>query len=132
MESKAKKVTCKIVLVLITLSFFGCGDQSQNDAEKFKEATEAYAKANYPVAMEKFKQLADKGHVDSQERLGLSYAKGEGVARDWVQADMWFSIAAASGKETSANNKKVVEVHMLPEKVAEANKLAQEWLEKHK
>lgn len=77
-------------------------------------------------------KAAEQGHVEAQENLGLSYAKGSGVDRDWVQADKWFSIAAASGKETAVNNQKVVEVHMQPEKIAEAKALAQEWLAKHK
>jgi len=75
---------------------------------------------------------AEQGNMEAQEHLGLTYAKGAGVERDWVQADKWFSIAAALGKETAANNKKVVEVHMQPENIADANKQAQEWLDKHK
>lgn len=77
-------------------------------------------------------KAAEQGHVEAQENLGLSYATGSGVERDWVQADKWFGIAAASGKETAVNNQRIVEVHMQPEKIAEANALAQEWLAKHK
>jgi TPR repeat protein len=77
-------------------------------------------------------KAAEQGHVEAQENLGMSYAKGAGVERDWVQADKWFNIAAASGKETAVNNQRVVEVHMQPEKIAEAKALAQEWLAKHK
>ena len=77
-------------------------------------------------------KAAEQGHVEAQENLGLSYAKGAGVERDWVQADKWFNIAAASGKESAVNNQRVVEVHMPPEKIAEAKALAQEWLAKHK
>lgn len=77
-------------------------------------------------------KAAEQGHVEAQEHLGMSYAKGAGVDRDWVQADKWFKIAAASGKETAVNNQRVVEVHMQPEKIAEAEALAQEWLAKHK
>ncbi|MBI5430254.1 MAG: sel1 repeat family protein [Nitrosomonadales bacterium] len=79
-----------------------------------------------------FEKAAEQGHVEAQQNLGFKYAKGLGVERDWVQADKWFSIAAASGKETALNNKKVIEVHMPPEKIAEANTLAQEWLAQHK
>jgi TPR repeat protein len=77
-------------------------------------------------------KAAEQGQAEAQENLGLSYAKGLGVERDWVQADKWFSIAAASGKESAINNQKVVEVHMQPDKIAEANALAKEWLAKHK
>jgi len=77
-------------------------------------------------------KAAEQGQAEAQENLGLSYAKGLGVERDWVQADKWFSLAAASGKESAINNQKVVEVHMQPDKIAEANALAKEWLAKHK
>jgi len=75
---------------------------------------------------------AEQGQTEAQENLGFSYAKGLGVERDWVQADKWFGIAAASGKETAINNQKVVEVHMKPDTIAEANALTKEWLAKHK
>ena len=127
-----KKVILQLLLVVAAWAVIGCGDQSQQDAENFKAGMDAYAQGNFAVALEKLRPLAEKGNTDAQERLGLSYAKGSGVERDWVQADKWFSIAAALGKETAVNNKKVVEVHMQPEKIAEANALAQEWLAKHK
>ncbi len=84
------------------------------------------------LAADWFGKAAEQGHVEAQENLGFSYAKGLGVERDWVQADKWFSIAAASGKESAIKNQKVVEVHMQPDNIAEANKLAQEWLAMHK
>lgn len=77
-------------------------------------------------------KAAEQGYVEAQENLAVLYSQGRGVAQDWVQADKWFSIAAVSGKETAVNNQKVVEVHMPPEKIAEAKSLAQEWLAKHK
>jgi TPR repeat protein len=77
-------------------------------------------------------KAAEQNNVEAQENIGLLYAKGQGVERDWVQADKWFGIAAALGKDSAANNKKVVELHMPPEKIAEANKLTQQWLETHK
>ena len=89
-------------------------------AQDDKQATDWLSKA------------AEQGQVEAQENLGFSYAKGLGVERDWVQADKWFSIAAASGKESAIKNQKVVEVHMQPDKIAEANALAKEWLAKHK
>lgn len=77
-------------------------------------------------------KAAEQGHVESQENLALMYSQGQGVAQDWVQADKWFSIAALSGKETAVNNQRVVELHLPPEKIAEAKALAQEWLATHK
>lgn len=89
----------------------------QSVAQDDKEAVVWWSKA------------AEQGQVEAQDNLGLRYARGQGVAQDWVQADKWFTIAAASG---NVKNKRVVEVHMPPEKITEANALAQEWLTQHK
>lgn len=93
--------------------------QGQGVAQDDKEAVAWWSKA------------AEQGHVEAQDNLGLRYARGQGVTQDWVQADKWFTIAAASGNETAMKNKKVVEVHMAPERVVAANALAQEWIAKH-
>jgi TPR repeat protein len=77
-------------------------------------------------------KASEQGHVEAQDNLGLRYARGQGVKQDLVQAYKWFTIAAAAGNETAMRNKKVVETHMAPEKVVEANALAQDWLSKHK
>lgn len=106
-----------------TLAQFNLGvmyRQGQGVAADDKQAVAWWSKA------------AEQGHVEAQDNLGLRYARGQGVAQDWVQADMWFTIAAAAGNETAMKNKKVVEVHMPPEKVVAANVLAQEWITKHK
>jgi len=94
--------------------------QGQGVPQDDKEAVAWWSKA------------AEQGHVEAQDNLGLRYARGQGVAQDWVQADKWFTIAAAAGNETAIKNKKVVELHMAPERVVAANALAQEWLTKHK
>jgi TPR repeat protein len=77
-------------------------------------------------------KAAEQGHVEAQDNLGLRYARGQGVAQDWVQADKWFTVAAAAGNQTATGNKKVVELHMPPEKVADASAQAQAWMQSHK
>lgn len=168
MANGIARVILKSLLVAVFLALAGCSDQSQQDAANYQEGIDAYAKGNFPVALEKLKpfaehgdaqaqftlgmmyrngqgisqddkeagawwsKAAEQGHVEAQEHLGLRYANGQGVTQDWVQADKWFSIAASAGKETAVNNQKMVEVHMPPEKVAEAKALAQEWMGQHK
>jgi len=83
-------------------------------------------------AVDWWSKAAEQGHVEAQDNLGLRYARGQGVAQDWEQADKWFTISAASGNETALKNKKVVEMHMPPEKIVGANAMAQVWLEHHK
>jgi uncharacterized protein len=77
-------------------------------------------------------KAAEQGHTEAQDNLGLRYARGQGVPRDWVQAYKWFAIAGARGNDVAMKNKQVVQLHMPPDKVKEAQALADEWLAKHK
>jgi Sel1 repeat protein len=43
------------------------------------------------------KKAAEQGDVNAQYKLGISYEKGEGVARDLVEAVRWFRKASKNG-----------------------------------
>jgi TPR repeat protein len=65
------------------------------------------------------------------------YAKGQGVPKDFVQAHMWFNLAAsrfdASQKEfreTTAQMRDEIAVKMTTAQIAEAQKMAREWTPK--
>ena len=46
---------------------------------------------------QKTKAKAEQGNADAQVRLGVCYNKGEGVAKDFVEAVKWFRKAAEQG-----------------------------------
>jgi TPR repeat protein len=94
--------------------------QGQGVAQDDKQAVEWWTKA------------AEQGHTEAQDNLGLRYARGQGVPQDWVQAYKWFTIAGASGNQIAMGNRKVVGLHMPPDKLKEAQALADDWLAKHK
>ena len=73
------------------------------------------------------RKLADEGDDDAQYRLGLRYAHGQGVQQDEVQADMWFSLAAARGNAMAATYRDDLERHMTPSQIAESKKRASVW-----
>ncbi len=50
---------------------------------------------NYAEAVKGYKKAAEQGQVDAQYNLGVMYALGMGVPQDYVQAHMWFNLAAA-------------------------------------
>jgi hypothetical protein len=78
-----------------------------------------------------YRKAADQGDVNAQYRLGVMHAEGRGVAQDYVQAHMWFKLAAAQGhKEAAEIQDKLPEV-MTRDQVADAQRLAREWTEKH-
>ena len=74
---------------------------------------------------------ADHGDAISQKLLGSMYADGEGVARDYVRAYLWLSLAASGTSDVvtpraiAARDK--VAVLMSPAQIAEAKALAAAW-----
>ena len=64
----------------------------------------------------------------AQLDLGFMYDKGDGVPRDYVQDHMWYDIA---GVAVAVKYRDFVAREMTPAQVAEARRLAREWMEKH-
>ncbi len=51
----------------------------------YEEGLEAYRRGDYETALKEFRPLAEQGFASSQFNLGLMYARGQGVAQDYVQ-----------------------------------------------
>ncbi len=60
------------------------------------------------------------------------YAYGRGVPKDYVQAYLLYSLAAAAGDEDAARERESAAQQMTPEQIADAERLVNEWREKHK
>jgi TPR repeat protein len=86
---------------------------------------------DYGKALQCFLIAAEYGIAGAQNNLGYMYAHGRGVQQDLVKARMWFDIAAANGEKTANDNRTIIATHMNADEIAEAGKLAREWLEKH-
>ena len=74
---------------------------------------------------------AEQGHDDAQYNLGGMYLNGKGVPQDYIQAHMWSSLAAAKGNENGRINRDIIAKKMTLAQMAEAQRLAREWLEEH-
>ncbi len=59
------------------------------------------------------------------------YAEGDGVPPDYVQAFMWFNLASLQGYEKANKNRDIAAEKMSSEQIAEAQRMAREWLEAH-
>ena len=70
---------------------------------------------------------AEKGNASAQFSLGFMYEKGQGVPQDYVQAYMWFDLAAAQGTKGAAQWREHTAVHMTPAEIALAQKMTREW-----
>ena len=59
--------------------------------------------------LEWFRKAANLGYTHAQFCLGMMYGNGDGVPKDDIEALAWFNISAASGDETSVNNRGMLE-----------------------
>ncbi len=82
-------------------------------------------------AVEWTRKAAEQGHADAQFNLALAYDEGEGVAEDDAQAVEWYRKAAEQGDEDAAKHRDKLAKSMTPDQIAEAQRLAREWTEKH-
>lgn len=82
-----------------------------------------------------FKKAADGGNGDAQLELAIRYAMGEGVPQDTVIAHMWFNLAATSKYPEIADKGKqgrsMEAAKMTQEQIAEAQRMAREWVAAH-
>ncbi len=77
-------------------------------------------------------KAAEQGHAYAQNSLGFMYATGDGVPQDYVQAHMWYDLAASryppgSDRDKVVRNRDTVAAKMTPAQIAEAQRLAREW-----
>ena len=74
-----------------------------------------------------YRLAAEQGLAQAQNNLGIMYARGQGVSRDYVGAYMWFNLSAVQGNQQAAVNQNRTASLMTPEQLAEAQKLVREW-----
>ncbi len=77
------------------------------------------------------RDAAEQGSANHQALLGLLYLVGEEVPQDHVQAQFWLNLAAAQGHAEAAEGLEIVGELISPDQLAEAERLAREWMEKH-
>ena len=76
-------------------------------------------------------QAAEQGYALAQAGLGVMYDEGWGVQQDYVHAHMWLSLAVEHGYETAKEGRDEVAAKMTPAQIAEAQRLAREWVQSH-
>jgi TPR repeat protein len=71
---------------------------------------------------------AKDGRADALYTLGLAYSTGQGVSVDNVAAHKWFNLAAMLGVEDAKRWRNQLASEMNVRQIAEAQKLARQWL----
>jgi uncharacterized protein len=72
---------------------------------------------------------AQTGTPDALFELGMLYATGRDVAADLVAAHKWFNLAAARGNAAAMKRRVELAREMSAEQIAEAQRLARDWLQ---
>ena len=67
-----------------------------------------------------------RGDSENLYKLGLIYSTGQDV--DYVQAHMWFNLAASRGSEAAKESRRELADMMSKDLIAEAQRRAREWL----
>lgn len=79
-------------------------------------------------ALAQFEADAKSGRGDALYNLGLAYSTGQGVSVDFVAAHKWFNLAALQGVDEAKSWRAQISREMNTSQIAEAQKLAREWL----
>lgn len=74
---------------------------------------------------------AQGGAPDAIYELGLMYCAGRDVELNLVEAHKWFNIAAMRGNEDAKRYRSEISGEMSKSQIAEAQRLAREWLRLH-
>jgi TPR repeat protein len=79
-------------------------------------------------SLAQYENEAKLGRPDALYNLGLAYSTGQGVAQDFIAAHKWFNLAALRGSDEAKGWRNQLAVEMEPTQIAQAQKLAREWL----
>ena len=74
-----------------------------------------------------FEKSAMQGYLKAQYILGVCYARGIGVRKDYVMSYTWLSLASISGDDFVEKVFTKVKSKVQEGDVLEANRLADEW-----
>jgi TPR repeat protein len=86
---------------------------------------------DYAEAVKWWRMGAEQGHAKAQNNLGVMYGTGRGVPMDDALAYMWLNLAAARSFTGAATPRDIIALAMTPDQIAEAQRMAREWMTKH-
>ena len=79
-------------------------------------------------SLAQYERDAKEGRADALYNLGLAYSTGQGVTVDMIAAHKWFNLAAVRGVEAAKSWRNQLAAEMTTGQIAEAQKMAREWL----
>ncbi len=90
-----------LALPLLVAVGFGIGKLANKPSSisqpNFEDGMQAIKSGDYDKALKILVPLANEGKANAQTSLGTMYFNGNGVSKDYVQAEHWYRIAAEQG-----------------------------------
>ena len=93
----------------------------------YEAGRQAWEAGQLDEALAQWRVSAESGDRRAMLALGRLHVQGLGVLQDYVQAHVWFNLAASRGEAAALDEREAVAAKMTPEQVARAQKLAPAW-----
>ena len=110
-------------MVLVATTLGGVGT-AQADYEDGQQAWDA---GRHGDALREWQASANAGDAKAMLALGRLYMQGLGAPQNYVQAHMWFNLAASRGEAEAVTERDALAGRMAPEQVAKAQDQAAAW-----
>ena len=86
---------------------------------------------DFDEAFKWYKTAAKKGSRQAQHRLGMMYARGQGVAQSYSRSYAWCKVAAFQHSKRAKRKLKYIESKMSWEQIRRGNWLAQDLYDRY-
>lgn len=107
-------------------------EQGHAEAQSFLGLLYASGKGvpeDFITAAKWLKRSAKQGNAAAQVLIGCLYGNGDGVSKNLVLSYMWLNLGVAAGIKKGKKMKKSVAKRLTRAQIAEAQKLAREFVE---
>ncbi len=86
---------------------------------------------DFDEAFKWYKTAAKRGSRQAQHRLGMMYARGQGVAQSYSRSYAWCKVAAFQHSKRAKRKLKCIESKMSWEQIRRGNWLAQDFYDRY-
>lgn len=120
------KLLLPIILILISYSYLNV--IAQTNESHLADAFYSFDIGDYSGAYSKLRQNAELGNTQAQTRLAEMYEKGLGITRNYVDAYVWYNLAAASGNSNARIARDKLESRMTNSQISDAQRRSNQLL----
>ena len=117
------RLALRVVIPSLALILI-CALPAQADYEAGKRAWDAMRPAE---ALKEWRAAADAGDRRAMLALGRLYMRGLGAPQDYIEAHVWFNLAAARGEMAAVKERDALAEKMTPQQIASAQERARSW-----